>query len=99
MTVESLTILTEDQMLEQVKAAINLTGNDYQDGTIKIWIADTKQDLLLAGVSPDILESTLAVGCISRGVDDKWASHRDDYSPMFYSLAERLRNTKVKGAE
>lgn len=99
MTVESLTILTEDKMLEQVKTAINLTGNDYQNDTIKIWIADVKQDLLFAGVSPDVLESTLAVGCISRGVDDKWASHRDGYSDMFYSLAERLRKTKVKGAE
>ena len=99
MTVESLTKITEAELLNLVKTAINLKGNDYQDDTVKVWIGEVKQDLLFAGVSPDILESTLAVGCIARGVDDKWASHLPEYSDMFYSAAERLRNTTVKGAE
>ena len=98
MTVESLTPITDEELLKQVKDAINLSGNDYQDNTIKIWIETVKHDLSFAGVSADVLGSTLAVGCIARGVDDYWASHREEYSQAFYGMAERLRKTKVKGA-
>lgn len=99
MTVESLTPIAEKDLLEQVKTAININGNNYQNETVLIWINNVKHDLLYAGVSADVLGSTLAVGCIARGVDDYWASHREEYSSFFYTQAERLRNTKVKGAE
>ena len=99
MTVKELTPISETELLEEVKTGINLKGNDFQDDTIKIWIAEVKQDLLFAGVSADVLGSTLAVGCIARGVDDRWASHRDMYSDMFYTAAERLRSIVVEGAE
>ena len=99
MTVESLTPITDEDLLKQVKTAINMSGNNYNDGTLKIWIAEVKKDLLRAGVSADVLGSTLAVGCIARGVDDQWMSHRDSYSDMFYSGADALRDIKVKGAE
>lgn len=98
MTVESLTPITEAKLLEQVKIAINLKGNDYQDDVIKLWIDDVKFILLRAGVSADVLGSTLAVGCIARGVDDKWASHSNALSDMFYAGADALRDVKVKGA-
>lgn len=98
MMVESLTPITDAELLEQVKSAINLKGNEYQDDTIKVWIENVKVELLGAGVSADVLGSTLAVGCIARGVDDKWASHRDALSDMFYTGADTLRNIKVKGA-
>ena len=99
MTVESLTTITDAELLEKVKTAINLKGNDYQNDTIQIWIEAVKQDLSYAGVPADVLGSTLAVGCIARGVDDYWASHLEKYSPAFYGMAERLRGTTVKGAE
>ena len=99
MTVESLTPISEAELLEQVKNGINLKGNEYQNDTISVWIEAVKQDLLFAGVSADVLGSTLAVGCIARGVDDYWASHREAYSDMFYAQAERLRSTTVKEAE
>ena len=98
MTVESLTPITDADLLEQVKIAINLQGNDYQNETIMLWIETVKHDLSFAGVSADVLGSTLAVGCIARGVDDYWASHREEYSQAFYGMAERLRNTEIKGA-
>lgn len=98
MTVESLTPITDAELLEKVKTAINLKGNDYQDDTIRIWIEDVKLELLHAGVSVDVIGSTLAVGCIARGVDDKWASHRDSLSDMFYGAADTLRDIRVKGA-
>lgn len=99
MTVESLTPITEAELLEKVKTAINLKGNDYQNDTIQLWIDTVKQDLSFAGVAADVLGSTLAVGCIARGVDDYWASHREEYSMAFYAMAERLRTTVVKGGE
>lgn len=99
MTVKELIPISEAELLEQVKNGINLKGNDFQDDTLKVWIDEVKQDLLYAGVSADVLGSTLAVGCIARGVDDRWASHRDEYSEMYYTAAERLRNVKIEGAE
>lgn len=99
MTVESLEPITDADLLEKVKTAINLKGNDYQNDTIQIWIDAVRHDLSFAGVTADVLGSTLAVGCIARGVDDYWASHREEYSPVFYGMAERLRQTQVKGAE
>lgn len=99
MTVESLTPMSDAELLEKVKSAINMSGNNYQDETIMFWIGEVKQDLLFAGVSADVLGSTLAAGCIARGVDDYWASHREVYSDQFTWQAERLRSTKVKGAE
>lgn len=95
MTVESLTPITEAELLKQVKVAIGAKGNNYNDDTIQIWIEDVKLYLSRAGVSADVLGSTLAVGCISRGVDDKWASHRESYSDLFYSGAEVLRDIKT----
>lgn len=99
MIVESLTPIEEAELLVKVKDGINLKGNDYQDDTIRVWIDTVKQDLLFIGVSADVLNSTLAVGCITRGVDDHWLSHRDEYSDMFYTLAERLRSTTVRGED
>lgn len=98
MTVKELTPITDVDLLAQVKNGINLNGNDYQDDTITVWINEVKQDLLYAGVSAEVLGSTLAVGCITRGVDDRWLSHLPDYSDFFNKGAERLRNIKVKGA-
>ena len=98
MTVERLEMITDAELLERVKNGINLNGNDYQDDTLSVWINEVKQDLLYAGVRADVLSSTLAVGCITRGVDDRWLSHLPDYSDFFNKGAERLRNIKVEGA-
>lgn len=98
MTVESLTPITDAELLERVKAAGISKGNDYNDDTIMVWIEHVKQDLLYAGVAADVLGSTLAVGCIAQGVDDIWVSHKGDYSDLFNKGAGRLRDTKVKGA-
>ena len=98
MTVESLTPLTDAELLERVKATGISKGNDYNDDTITEWIAHVKQDLLYAGVAADVLGSTLAVGCIAQGVDDIWVSRKGDYSALFNKGADRLRSVKVKGA-
>jgi hypothetical protein len=97
MTVESLTPITDADLLEKVKTAINLKGNDYQNDTILIWIEAVKQDLSFAGVPADVLGSTLAVGCIARGVADLWNYGNGDtkLSEYFYQRAEQLRSVEV----
>lgn len=96
MTVDKLTPITEENLLKEVKTAIKMEGNDYNDGTITVWINSIKQDLLYAGVSQAVADSTCAVGCIAQGVDDIWVSHRGAYSDLFYQGVERLRNTTLK---
>lgn len=98
MTVKELKPISDADLLVLVKNGINLNGNDYQDNTITVWINEVKEDLLYAGVSEEVLGSTLAVGCIARGVDDRWLSHLPDYSDFFNKGAERLRNIQVEGA-
>lgn len=99
MTVKSLTPITDAELLAEVKTAIGMNGNNYNDGTISFWINSVKQDLLHAGVRADVLDSTLAVGCIARGVDDCWVRQREEYSMMFYQAADGLRSVTVEGAE
>lgn len=99
MTVENLKPITDEELLAQVKTAIGMNGNNYNDGTISFWINSVKQDLLYMGVRADVLGSTLAVGCIARGVDDYWVRQREEYSTMFYQAADGLRSITVKEAE
>ena len=97
MTVKSLTPITDAELLERVKAAINAKGNNYNDDTISTWIEHVKQDMLYAGVSADVLGSTLAVGCIAKGVNDIWVEHLPTYSELFDRACGRLADTEVAG--
>lgn len=99
MTVESLTPITDEKLLSEVKTAIGMNGNNHNNGVITFWINQVKFDLLHIGVSADVLGSTLAVGCIANGVDDRWVRQRDEYSMMFYQAAVGLCSVTVKGAE
>ncbi len=99
MTVESLTPISDADLLSEVKTAIGANGNNHNNGVIKFWINQVKFDLSHIGVSADVLGSTLAVGCIANGVDDRWVRQRDEYSMMFYQAADGLRSVTVKGAE
>lgn len=96
MTVELIPI-TEADLLEQVKIAINAKGNNYNDDTILVWINNVKYDLMYAGVTADVLGSTCAVGCISQGVNDLWVEKLPKYSEGFDRMSYRLAQTK--GAE
>lgn len=98
MTVKELKPIADADLLDKVKSGLNLNGNDYQDDTVTVWINEVKQDLLYAGVSLEVLGSTLAVGCITRGVDEYWLSRREKYTDRFWGMAQRLKDTKVEGA-
>lgn len=97
MAVESLTPITDAELLSAVKSVLNITGAQF-DKTLQFYIEDVKGYLTSAGVSADVLGSTLAVGCISRGVADLWNYGNGDtkLSEYFYQRAEQLR-AKTRG--
>lgn len=96
MTVESVTIITDEVLLEKVKGSLNVSGEHF-DTTLQLYIDEVKAYLAGAGVRAEVLSSTLAVGCIARGVADLWNYGNGDtkLSEYFYQRAEQLRGVEV----
>lgn len=63
--------MTNDELLGKVKKALGI-GGTYQDDTLIIYINETKEYLLDAGVAASVLNSDKALGIICRGVADLW---------------------------
>lgn len=99
MTVESLKKITDADLLEKVKSTLNVTG-DHFDETLQLYIEEVKGYLASAGVRADVLSSTLAVGCIARGVADLWNYGNGDtkLSEYFYQRADGLRSVVIAEA-
>lgn len=97
MTVESVTPITEAELLLKVKQSLNIMGEQFDDA-LQLYIDDVKIYLIGAGVSSAVLGSTLAVGCIARGVADTWNYGNGDtkLSEYFYQRAEQLRSVEVE---
>lgn len=100
MTVESLTPINAAGLLTAVKNSLNISGEQF-DTTLQLFIDEVKEYLKSAGVSADVVGSTLAVGCISRGVADLWNYGNGDttLSEYFYQRAEQLRHIKAEVSE
>ena len=92
MTVKSLTPITEAELLLSIKNTLNINGEHF-DATLKLIIDEVKGYLSSAGVTADVLGSTLAVGCIARGVSDLWNYGNGDtkLSAYFYERVAQLR--------
>ena len=97
MTVQSLTPISEAELLNSVKTAMNINGV-HLDKTLTLYIEEVKAYLLSAGVDSKIIVSSLAVGCIARGVSDLWNYGNGDtkLSEYFYQRAEQLRSMEVE---
>lgn len=97
MTVESITTVTEVELLTKVKQSLNITG-DHFDATLQHYIDEVKFYLTSAGVRADVVGSALAVGCIARGTADLWNYGNGDskLSEYFYQRAEQLRGIEVR---
>lgn len=63
--------MTDAELLTKVKIALGITGT-YQDATLSLYIEEVKNYLINAGVSLQILDSSVSVGVIVRGVSDLW---------------------------
>ena len=97
MIVESLKTMTDEELLTAVKLNLNVVGNQF-DNQLPNYINDIKGYLLSAGVLKDVVNSTLAINTISRGVADTWNYGNGDtkLSPFFYERADQLRDIKVE---
>lgn len=73
--------------LEQVKAALGITGN-YQDNTIKMYFDEVVDFLVDAGVK----QSNITVGILARGISDLWNYGAGDgkLSQYFVQRASQL---------
>lgn len=94
--VRELTPKTAEELLADVKESLNITGNQF-DNTLKLYIDEVKEYLIGAGISEKVIGSTLAVGCISRGVSDLWNYGNGDtkLSEYFYQRAIQLQRVEV----
>ena len=67
-----MAMLTAAERLAKVKTALGFNGSNYQDETISLYIETVIDELIDAGVSKEVAESTAAIGCIAVGVNDLW---------------------------
>nr|DAV84569.1 MAG TPA: hypothetical protein [Caudoviricetes sp.] len=63
--------LNDDEILEEVKKAIGITG-EYQNAPLMIYISEVKEYMAGAGVEAEYIDSNKACGVIARGVMDLW---------------------------
>ena len=80
-----------DTHLEKVKNALGITG-EYQDATLRIYIEEVIAYMSDAGVSTEVINSSVSAGVIARGVTDLWnyngsAGKLSDY---FYQRVSQL---------
>ena len=99
MTVK-VTPITDADLLSAVKNSLNISGEHF-DTTFQLLIDEVKGYLMSAGVPNAVLGSTLAVGCIARGVSDLWNYGNGDtkLSEYFYQRAAQLRCIEVSEDE
>lgn len=83
--------MTEEELLQSVKRALNITGT-YQDDTLMVYIKDVKYYMADAGVREDIINSEASVGVIARGVSDLWnyGNGSTTFSQYFYQRVIQL---------
>lgn len=92
-----ITKLSAPELLKAVKVSGNITG-DHQNDTLTFYIDEVKGYMKSAGVETAVIDSTLAKGCISRGVFDLWMATGGEakFSEAFFQRVEQLRGIEVK---
>lgn len=63
--------MADTTLLTKIKNGLGITGN-FQNDTLKVYIDEVKAFMKSAGVSEEVIESEVSVGCIMRGVADLW---------------------------
>lgn len=81
-----------NELLNKVKQGLGITG-DYQNDTIKLYIDEVKNYMASAGVPKSIIDSSVSIGTIIRGVSDLWdyGSGSTGLSPYFKERCIQLR--------
>lgn len=86
-----------DPLIEEIKTRLAITGN-HHDSLLLAYANDTKEYLLSAGVSLEVLESEKSIGIIARGVSDMW-NGEGKFSEMFYQRAIQLTAEVVEDVQ
>ena len=83
--------MTNAEMLAAVKQALNITGT-YQDAALGIYIQETEDFLMCAGVP----QANITPGIVARGVSDLWnyGSGEGSLSEYFKLRAAQLALSK-----
>lgn len=87
--------LTAEERLTKVKNALGIGAANYQDETLKIYIDEVIAEMIDAGVSEDVANSSAAVGCIAVGVNDLWnysgggVKHSEYFNRRLIQLAKK----------
>lgn len=76
------------ELLLKIKKTLRITG-DYQDDTLLELISQVKEDMVGMGVKQSVVDSTVSIGAITKGVWDKDTLH--EYSLDFEKQIIRLR--------
>lgn len=89
--------LTAAERLERIKTALGISGSDFQNETLTLYISEVVEFLLDAGVQREVAESEAAVGCIAIGVNDLWnyTSGGVRFSDYFKSRVVQLSLKRV----
>ncbi len=79
--------MTDEEILIEVVNALGQSGNSYLNDTLSPYLLEVKEFMKDAGVSEDVVQSSAAVGCITRGIIDLWnygagAATLSDYFKM-----------------
>lgn len=93
-----MTQLTAAEMLTKVKYALygNADGN-FNDEQLQIFIDEVIDELIDAGVTSEVANSTAAVGCIACGITDIWNYSAGGVKHSEY-FNRRLIQLTMKGA-
>lgn len=83
---EPVTQTPEQQLLADVKAALNI-GGTYQDAALQQYIAEVREFLAGAGVKAD----KMTPGLIARGVADLWAYGAGDGKLSDYFMKRAIQ--------
>lgn len=88
--------MTDTELLNEIKTGLNITGT-YQDKTLSLYIDEVKNFLIDAGVSEEIINSSVSVGVITRGVSDLWnyGMGTANLSDYFMQRAFQLKYAKI----
>lgn len=79
-----------EELLSRVKKALRM--DDYQDEVLEELIQQVKEDMIDMGVKPNIVNDSVSVGAITKGVWDMDNLH--EYSSDFEKRVVRLRQRK-----
>ena len=91
-------MLNDTVVLKRVKNALGFINTDAQDETLLEHIRNVEADMTTAGVSDEVLNDEISVGCIVRGVIDSWSLSPGEgkYSEMYKEKLVALKNESLR---